>query len=61
LTEEGVEGGGDYNSWKHEGDGGDGTQDRFAVKVKAGEEVGGRKSEEECEEGGEDGLIKREK
>ena len=61
MTEEGVEGGGDDNRREHEGDSGEGTQEGFAVKVEAGKEVGRGESEEECEEGGEDGLVKRKK
>jgi len=60
LTEEGVEGGSDNYSGKHEGNGGECSQEGFAAKVEAGEEVGRGKSEEEREEGGEDGLIRRE-
>jgi len=61
LTEEGVEGSGNDDCREHEGDGGEGTQERFAVKVEAGEKVSGGESEDECEEGGESCLIKREK
>ena len=61
MTEESVEGRRDDNGWKHKRDGCKGTQEGFAVKVEAGEEVGRGESEEECEEGGEDGLIKRKK
>jgi len=60
LTEEGVEGCGDNDGGKHEGNSGEGAQEGFAVKVEAGEEVGGVKSEEECEEGGESGLVEGE-
>jgi len=58
LTEEGVEGRGDNDCREHEGNGGEGTQEGFAAKIKAGKEVGGGESEEEREEGGEKGLVK---
>ena len=61
MTKEGIEGGGDNDCWEHEGNSSEGTQEGFAVKVEAGEEVGGGESEEECEDGGEDGLVKRKK
>jgi len=59
-TEEGVKGCGDDNGRKHEGNGGQSTQEGFATEVEAGEEVGGGESKEEREEGGEDGLVESE-
>lgn len=59
-AEQGVESRRDNDGGKHERYRGQGTQKGFAAKVKAGEEVGGGESEEECEQGGEDGLVKSE-
>ena len=60
CAEQGVESRRDNDGGKHERYRGQGTQKGFAAKVKAGEEVGGGESEEECEDGGEDGLVKSE-
>ena len=58
-TEQGVEASGDYNSGKHERDGGQRAQEGLAAEVEAGEEDGGRKTNDERQKGGEGGLVKR--
>ena len=57
LTEESVERCGYDDSWEHEWDGSQCTEDGFTAEVVSGKEIGGGKPEEECEESGENGLV----
>ena len=58
-TEQGIEACRNNHRRQHERDSGQCAQEGFAEEVKAGEEDGSGQSEDEGDESGEEGLIKR--